>query len=188
MDQINLTPPTDQEVSFPIIKRGETVMQISVKRNTGGLFIAAKVHPTIEEFIRSLGTGETQDIRALGRHWTPYPAGAEFAVYNMSTNPGVIGVGNIQFRLDQPGNMLLSDTAVAHPNGREYLKAVNLSFLRIRGASESAGIRFHVRGVYTTEATLEIADRVKEACRAFYTMYLKPIDMTVMVQTQEIPT
>lgn len=181
----------EREIEVPIIKRGELCMQVNLKRNTVGLFVNIKVHPGIEEFARNLGTGDTQDVRTLGRYWTPtkQPASENgLTVYNMGSNPGTVtGANGIMFNLDRPGNPLVSNSGVPIPNNRnsqEY-PLINLSFLRLQGISDGAGVNFHVRGVYTSDAVKLLAAQVKDALQAFYVTYLKPIDMDVLVMTQE---
>lgn len=182
---------TEPELEIPLIKRGELVIQVNLKRNPAGLFVNVKVHPGIEEFARGLGTTELQDVRTIGRYWTPTrPTSPErgFSVWNMTTNPGnVTGPNGVIFRLDRPGQGLTDNSGIPIPNNKQGLEypVINLSFLRLQGISEGAGVNFHVKGVFTFEAVKQLADQIEQATRAFYIIYLKPIDMDVMVMTQE---
>lgn len=185
-------------IEIPIVKRGETTMQVRLKRNTVGLFVSVKVHPGVEEFARALGSGDIQDVRALGRYWTPVgvrpssnPAECPLGTYNMTNNPGLINAGSgVMFRLDRPGQPLSEPSGVPTTtrsrNGDNDIPVINLSFLRLQGVSEGAGVNFHVKGVYTMDAVKSLAEQIKDACRAFYAMYLKPIDLAVVVSTQEL--
>jgi len=184
------SPPTAATVAS-VIKRGEICIQTTLHRTHLGLTISVKVHPTVEDFIRNLGSGETQDVRIMGRHWQPIGT-KPLEVWNLASNPGRLQTDDgSYFRIDVPGYPLLNPGG-GRPDGEgDPVPTVgrgdlNLSFLRLVGASEGAGVEFGVKGVYTLDQCRQIRDRIVGSARRFYVNYLQPVDMTVMVSTQEI--
>jgi len=178
-----------EEGQITIVKRGETVIDARLCRggrstdDSFGLTMTIKVHPRIEQFMRSLGTGTGEDVKRYGRYWSA-EQGKVLLVYDMSNPLGITSMPNgVSFRLDRPGH-LISEQALdgmGHNNS-----CVNLSFLRLLGASEGIGVNFHVNGVYTLDAIKQMRDKIGEAAQVFYIAYIKPVDLDVMISTQDI--
>jgi hypothetical protein len=177
----------DEEVL--LMKRGEICIQVTFQRGRipgdkpgAGLIVEAKIHPLVEETLASFGTGEALDVRTTGRHWTSGDKDSPLLVYDLSSPAvqGVVGDGKTLYTLDQPGLPLLGD------GHRLSADVVNLSFLRLKGLSEGAGMKFFVRGVFTLEQVRAIAEKVQNASRSFYISYMKPVGVTIMVSTQEL--
>ena len=168
----------DDMIEAPLIKRGEMCLMTTFHRGRQGLVVSVKAHPALEDLVRSLGTGETQDIGLWGRSWSALKT--PINIYDLSTPALMTVLGNDRghYRLDHPGQPLIIDT-----HGDYRIDPVNLSFLRIKGISE--GVDFLVKGVYTIEGIRDIADKVVQAERHFYITYMKPVDVTVVVSTQE---
>jgi hypothetical protein len=172
-----------------LMKRGEICIQVTFQRGRipgdkpgAGLIVEAKIHPLVEETIASFGGGDTVDVRTTGRHWTSGDKNNPLLAYDL-TSPavsGVLGSGKDLYLLDAPGQPLLGD------GQRTSNEVVNLSFLRLKGLSEGAGMKFFVRGVFTLEQVRNIADKVQNASRSFYVSYMKPVGVTIMVSTQEL--
>ena len=169
-------------------KGGETVVEVRFRRNVAGLLINARTVRAIEDFMQGLGDGSTVDVRTAGRLWVPTTS-TPLMAYSMSN--GFPGEHNNIFRLDQLGRNII----VASREGEPFLSSTNepvanLSFLRLVGISEGAGVQFGVKGVYSLDTVVTMRDQVIEASRRLYIAYLKPIDFCVQVNvsTQEIPT
>src|SRR3990167_4038309 len=140
-----------------IVKRGETSLTVSLSRSTSGLMVAVKAHPKVEAFMKSLGNGDVLDVKAAGPYWRAIPR-----------------VG-----------MALYEPFAAQADGSKAKPLINLSFLRLAGISEGAGVTFSVRGVHTHESLSKIKEDIGEGYRKFYYMFMKPIRMDIVVSTQE---
>lgn len=171
-----------------IVKSGESVVRVLLRRTSKGLIVNVQAHPAVEEFFRANADGVTLDARTVGRYWTN-PASTQekqlpLMAYDrraslLDTQQHDSGSNNF----DRLGQQLLEPVL-----GRNGLasKQVNLSFLRLQGISEPEGVTFILRGVYSTEAVREIKDGIATGVKAFYGAYLKPVEMSVMCLTQEV--
>jgi hypothetical protein len=163
-------------------KRGETVIRTTIERSPSGLTVQIQTHPSVEAFMRSLGDGLTQEVRAYGRLWQPLgPNKPDLVAYNMTTALGPFtSYDGSTVRMDQVGNPLLIATGGAPPT-------VNISFLRLLGTSEGNGITFVLKGsVMSTDALAHLRDKIGRAQDALYKMYLLPVNFTTMLITQEL--
>jgi len=177
-----------------VVKSGELCIQTTLSRRNrrhgdppdwkGGLLISVKTLPRVEEFMQSLGTGETVDVGTVGRHWqamSAHPLHA-YIIQNIPTHPGEDGT---TVSLDKLGNPLL----LIDPERGEKYPMINLSFLRLRGISDGAGITFGIKGVYSLDEMQRIEKRLTAAQRRFYNDYMRPIDITIQLitmSTQEV--
>ena len=168
-----------------VIKRGETSLTVSLVRSGGGLTVSVKAHPAVEAFMRGLGSGEATDVRAAGPYWRPVgrdglPA---LQIYVMNEPiPNLTLDSQNLCGVSRPGQPMLEHHTDG--NGRQRSN-INLSFLRLVGISEGAGVTFAVRGVHTYEALTKMREQIGEAYKLFYRTYMKPIKMDVIVSTQE---
>jgi hypothetical protein len=165
--------------ALTVIKRGEIVVQATLRRTISGLSISVKAAPAVETFMKSLGSGESQDVKHFGRYWDPTEKGGKLEVYSLGINPGAVATDNGSFfRIDMPGTPI-----IAQSNG---VSNINLSFLRLVGISEGAGVMFGIKGVYSLDSLRDMKDHIGIASRKFYLNYLRPIDLTVQISTQEM--
>lgn len=175
-----------------LIKGGEAVTRINIHRSPiagkfgVGFLVTVWIHPRIEEFIRSLGNSEVLDVKSMGRYWVPIENTKELSVYYMSTSLGMQSADGGYFTLDRPGQPLIQSEEGGMIGHKGPPSVINLSILRLVGASEGAGVTFGVRGVYTLDALRRMRDQLMDASRQFYVTYLKPVDLSIVVSTQEI--
>lgn len=173
-----------EDAPLEIVKRGETSLTVSLVRSAGGLTVSVKAHPAVEAFMRGLGNGEQLDVKAAGPYWRTIskdsPSLQVYALNDEVPNIQMDGGGTVTIgRIGQP----LVDRAVRVDGRVEHL--VNLSFLRLVGISEGAGVTFAVRGVHTYEALTKMKEMIGEGYKRFYRQYMKPIKMDIVVSTQE---
>lgn len=173
-------------MELEIAKGGTTQMTASLMRSSKGLTIRVKVSPQVEEFIRSLGTGDSMKVTDIGRFWENDNPETALRVYDLRGDTNMLGPLNIIgtekfYRLDRPGSKLIE----ADPDSGR-LSMINLSFIRLLGASEGEGITLNIRGVHTTEAVRELRDSISQAFVSFYSAFMKPLNLSVMVSTQEM--
>ena len=179
MSELIIEPETSK-----VVKSGEIVTQVILHRSMKGLTVNIKAHEAVEEFSRALGDGESQDIKIYGRHWHPV-GDTPLRIYNhdpklAKIEPMVVvgwgnGKENLVARYDRPGHPLLDEHG--------YL---NISYLRLVGVSSGPGITFGVSGIYTLENLRAMRDKISAACRQFYIHYMRPVDLSVTISTQEL--
>ena len=168
-----------------VIKRGETVIQTTLHRGVSGngedkarfgLTVSVKTHRNVEEFAKAMGTGEASDIVLIGRYWQPVGT-QPLMVYDSSfIAPEALKTDEGRaFRFDRVGQPLIADDGT-----------VNISFLRLVGVSEGAGVTFRVAGIFSVDSLRFTRDMISSACKKFYIHYMRPVDLTVQISTQEI--
>lgn len=198
-----------------VVDKSDTIrIRTTLGRCSEGLRVHVWAEGRVEDFVRSLGTGEKVDIQTLGRHWNApvkrqdngkkvEPSDAKMLVYQMEQNPGIIQMeNNLSFRLDRPGQPLLEDAPPAYQpypdedeNGRRRPARVgsndrpvimNLSFLRLCGVSDMDGVAFTIKGVWERGSIDALADKIDRTCNRFYREFLKPYRVIVTCSTQPI--
>lgn len=196
-----------------VLKRGENVMTFTLHRSPVGITLSVKVHNAVEEFMRQLSGVEVQtiNVNAVGRYWVPI-GDKTLTAYRLSTTD-IRGneAGEVQWSLDPLGDQLLIPSGKRQRDDDGPLSSlppppgsargvsgggmpissyggpiVNLSFIRLVGASEGAGITFGVKGVHSLESLRDTKERIGAAFRSFYTRYLMPVDLTAIVSTREL--
>lgn len=186
----------DVILSSNVVKGGETCIQTTLSRRNrrfgdpaewkGGLIVSVKTLPRVEEFMQSLGQGETVDVGTVGRHWFPISGQPLQAYIIQSLNASRKQSDDGSFvTLDKLGSpLLLTDSE----RGDKY-PTVNLSFLRLRGISEGAGVMFGIKGVFSLDELQSFEKHLTAAQRKFYNDYMRPIDITIQLvtmSTQEV--
>lgn len=157
-------------------------IEIELARSWRGFSVRIKTTPEVEEFVKSFGTGEAYDVRMYGRHWKPQGGGMkDFNVYHLDSNrdPGIMVTpdGGL-FDISHPGFPLLTSN-----NGSK--QTLNMSFLRLVGSSQGSGVTFTMKDVCNLDILNDLKNRITLASEAFYTRYLKPVNFTVTICTQE---
>ncbi len=171
-----------------VSKGGETRIMVELQREVHRpgkdgitLRVAIKVHPAVEAFFSELGKGETVEVGAYGRYWIPCEKEKPLLAYDIQIPlEPVRGVSGGVVNLERLGHPLLDRS--------DRYDLINMSFLRLVGASEGAGVSFHLKGVYTTDTLKKTRDLITEASSAFYLAYMKPLNLSVIVSTQERTT
>lgn len=194
-----------------IAKSGQNVIQVALGRDRDGLSVGVRALPHVEDFLRSLGSGELIDVQTLGRHWClPKVAeanGKKLLVYELSNLIGLTSVEEhgFSFRLNNPGTPLVEAApSLSGEPGRAVARdaeegayrprlkgagneVLNMSFLRLAGISSSEGVNFTIKGVYTREGITRLAERIEQAGKRFYREFLKPYKVVITVSTMPIP-
>lgn len=183
-------------------------------RHPEGIVISVKALPQIEAFMRNLATpeglevgdigpdgnpvGEPQpiirDSLTEGRGWLSTDKDNPLRLYGISRviNPvngiridrgcqPLVDSRNEPPREDRYGDAPNTSASNKYPSGWY----ANLSFLRLVGISEGAGVSFVVRGVYSDQQVKDIHAVLLDGVRRFWTAYLKPMNMCIQVSTQE---
>jgi len=126
-------------------------------------------------------------VRASGPYWRPIGSSGSISVHNLAADaPAQLQLESGEYTyINKPGQPILDPRGTADPITGKYKPGVNLSFLRIVGISEGAGVTFSVRGVHSYEALTKMREKIGEAYRTLYRAYMKPIQMDIIVSTQE---
>jgi hypothetical protein len=158
-----------------------------------GLTLAVKVHPKVEEFFRGISTGEQVDVKGAGRYWIGVDKAAPLMAYSLAENIPLLTVdAKRRARFDWLARQLVTPIGsqpaaeggeLGGGNNKGY--DINLSFLRLVGISEGAGITFQLKGVYSDDAVEAMHDHIGVATKAFYQTYMKPVNLAVQIVTTE---
>lgn len=167
-----------------VIKHGESCIRIVLHRTALGLSLQVKVHPIVEDFIRDLGNGEKMDIGIVGRHWVNLKDASKPLMAYVIPGMAIPSLGGIRVTLGeglgQP--LVMLDDGKPILKGQERADAINISFLRLVGASEGIGVTFGVKGVYGKETLEKLRDNLVRAARLFYIEYLQPMDLGLNIE------
>lgn len=132
-------------------------------RHQSGILVRIKVIPEIEEFFRQWGGG-TAEGPAYGRLWKPLRTDEplRFWSYEAKLEEGA------NYSLNRTGALLFDDY-----NGT----GINISFLRMVGASQGDGCAFMAEVVMSTEEMKRAAYEVVKAGEQFYHNYIRPVNI-----------
>jgi hypothetical protein len=162
-----------------VIKGGESLISIGIRRSARGIVLTARVNPIIEAFFQAQ-SGEQIEVDELHREWFPVGKDAEsLKIWHIVHDPGVVRSSGGVYSVNRPGHPLIM--AGASPQE----KVMNLSFLRLVGVSSENGIKIEIRGAFTLNFIRDLASQTASAVKQFYIDCLKPIDIQVTVSTQE---
>jgi hypothetical protein len=170
-----------------IIKGGERKISLTLHRGSSGLSLSIKAIPQIEEFFQKLSHGEKEVVAIHGGMWLDPDPTRPLQVYYLDRSclPTVKGDGSeTTYTLEKPGEALFE--RVQSPRTGESCIHPNISFLRLVGISEPGGLTFAIRGVYSKDEVIKMRDRIADSLRRFYIDYMQPMDLTVMISTQDM--
>lgn len=181
----------DPEVEAAVIKRGETCVITTLSRTALGLQLRVKAHRAVELFMQGLASPELPpvEVSLADRYWVTLAGKPPLMAYRIATPlPSVTNpiTGGSLFTLDRLSRPLLDNDPDSPGSGRERDMPVNLSYLRLIGISDSQGVCFNVRGVYSLDALRMLQERIAYAQQQFYINYIRPINLSVIVSTQEV--
>lgn len=179
----------NNEIDASVEKGAERLSELTICRTRGGIRIYGKVHPLIEDLIKSWSATEPVPVSSTyGRNWVgrdDKPVAS--LVWELQENPGVLSAdGGVLFVIDRCGGPLTDERQINDPYGGrpKTAQVLNLSFLRIVGISEGDGIDIIIKGVFGTDRLLEIVEQIKRAIRYIAVQYIKPVDVTIIVSMQ----
>lgn len=161
-------------MDIEVIKSGGAMVRVGLLRTKDGLLLSPWIHPAMEELLRSWGNEEMLDVGLYGRGWTVPAGDPPMRIWNLTQDPGVMKVGDASFAINRPGRSI-SEGGV-----------LNLAFLRIVGASEGIGRAFLIKGVYTPEFIQDLGRSIANASARFYSLWMRPINISVTVSIQEM--
>ena|SRR3990167_5865053 len=148
---------------------GHRVIDISLQRHKKGVKVSVQVTPEIEEFFKRWGGG-VAELPGYGRLWEAVGDerlsiwSFEAPVHNEDMNYSLFHTGG-PFKVDGV--------------------LINLSFIRLVGASESPK-EFICSTVMSKGELEKIASQLRRAAEHFYTEYIQPVNLNIFVGVRDI--
>lgn len=152
-----------------VTQDGECWAQLSIVRTSKAMDVWVQVDPKVEDFFKSL-TGETpHKLEEFGRggRWS----GNDLKVYRIEED-----MNGIEYSVNAIGQSL--HTGRGNP--------INLSFLRLVGASKPEGVTFSVTGPVNREAVRELSQRILTGCRSLFKEYIVPVKINLRITSTEL--
>jgi hypothetical protein len=139
-----------------------------LSRHKSGIKVSVKVVPEVENFFKQWGGG-LEEGPAHGRLWRPADD-RPIRLWSFDTN---LKDENLQYDLMKTGTNLVND----------YDGSVNISFLRLVGASEPGGRAFILEAPISYPELERIAQRITRVSEQFFLNYVQPVNINVYVGT-----
>lgn len=143
----------------------ETAIHISVRRTWDGVLVHAKVHPIVEQFFERWSGGAQDIVQNFGRQWKAIGGGVLPTAWKFR-DPDTEDRGS--YTIHTLGGPLILDED--GPSG-----IINISFLRLVGASQESGITIVIDTLISKKRISEISAKLFKAVEAFYADYLQPL-------------
>lgn len=159
-----------------VVKGGEEMIKLGIKRSSKGIILTTRAHPLFEEFFSSQN-GETIEVAEYRRDWHTLD-GNPLRVWHITQDPGVVRGTGATYCVNKPGSPIVY-------SDQQFGKVINLTFLRLVGVSSTEGISFEVKGAFTLNYLRSLSSEIGGAVKQLYIDFLKPIDIQVKVTTQE---
>lgn len=164
-----------------MLKGGDKAISTIIQRSGKGLEFRVHLHEAVEEFMRGTSGEETNPVALYGRKfWTP----DNLEVYDIPESMrGTTMVNNsTSYRLDRPGHeMFATDPSTG-------IRVVNMSFIRLKGASGPDGVTFVIPGAFDKQDVIWLAGAITEAGSIICQKYIYPmIISTSNVIRAEVP-
>lgn len=168
------------EAETTLIKGGDTIIRASIRRTINGHHLDIWAHPVIEDYFSRQAEGKTGTVAEQARNWIRRTGSSAMEFYKAPTPQGPIEFVGGHYRLDAIGGKLFQTPEESGVPGGVY----NLSFLKLVGISQGAGVGFDFKHVGTDEGLEKLAKSIRDAAKAFYINNLRPVDYTVTVNIQ----
>lgn len=143
---------------------GDTSIRTRIGRTAKGLEVRVTLHPDVEECFK---LGEVQSVGLFGRKWES-PQTLE--VYDIPQS--MVGVTLISptvgYRLDIPGR----DLIITDANG---LRVINMSFIRLVGASGPEGVNFYLTGQWDKDDVVWLGQSIVACGDSISNKWIYPI-------------
>lgn len=157
--------------------QGNLTGEPSTAKSFIGATLSVKALPLLEDFLKSLGSGEKQPVDAFGKQWAHLPGEPELKVYELSKT--LSPLSNISLEL--PGQSL--EFRDKQTLGGKMI--INLSFLRLVGISDGAGLTIGLKDVYTKEDLIKLHNDLGRAMKLFCDEFLCPVDLTCTISSYQ---
>lgn len=146
----------------------EKAVNCWLQRHKSGVKVTVKVIPEIEDFFKTWGGG-FQEGPQYGRLWKP-----------MKSDGTQLSFWGYEKAAEEETNYSLNKTGAAlfdeyHGSG------VNISFLRMVGASGENGCEFMVESPMSTEEMDRVGTAIVKAGEQFYLNYIRPVNINCFV-------
>ena len=153
-------------------------MKIRLTRVQQGYAVNVWASPLVEEFVRGLGNGTNFNLTTSNHHNNRWQSSTGGDLRCWHSEIGDRAFSNASFSIDHVGAAL--DLSSTHGEGY-----VNMAFLRLVGISNEGGVTFIVPGVHTLDALRTLKNNIATAAQRLYSEYIRPVDLTIELTTQE---
>lgn len=155
----------------------EDVILTWMKRAKRGLHLRVKVSADVEEFFKNYAK-VAESSRDYGTSWLP-PDEKGKAPQVWHFRAPIVGDGS--YTLNNVGeNLNLNNGNLkATASGRGGM--MNISFLRLVGASEGEGVSFVIDTIISKPEMDDLAQQITKACAQFYNDYIKPVSHEIKI-------
>lgn len=154
-----------------VVKGGVCWFEMSISRGARGMEVFVRAAPQIEQFMKDLGKGEKENVAMYGRDWVSLDATdlMVYAVTKTFTTPNTYTIGRAS-------------------EGFENVKdgKINLTFLRLVGIGEPAGVRFLITDPVSKQYMKRIAGSVIQEVKNFVRDFIVPVQINLRISSQEI--
>lgn len=150
-----------------ILKSGDKAISTVIRRCSSGLELNVRLHEAVEEFFRASAGDEIIPIDLFGRKWL---TSEKLQVYDLPEPMSAAVTINEKtyYRLDKPGSDLVTTNSLGH-------RCINMSFVRLVGASSEDGVTFRVSGVFEKDDVIALAGAITEAGNLICKKYIYPM-------------
>lgn len=152
-----------------VSKGGICWFEMSINRGAKGMELFVRAAPQIEAFMKNLG-GEKEQVAMYGRDWIAV-GGKDLEIY------GIGKIGNGQ-------TYALSRPAEGFDNPKDG--RVNITFLRLVGISEPAGVRFLITEPVSKQYIKGISARLIGEVKNFVRDFIVPVTVNLRISSQDL--
>jgi hypothetical protein len=149
---------------------GQRAIDISLIRHKDGIKVRVKVTPEVEAFFKNIGGGVT-DTPRHGRLWRSLIDGHKLTMWAFER----------PINADLPYNLFHGGTDLINEMGN-----VNMSFVRLCGASEEGGREFVCDTVMSRSELDSIALKMRKAAEHLYTEFIQPVHLNIFVGVRDL--
>lgn len=164
-------------------KGGQTYIDFMFYRGKKGLEVTVKAVAEVEDFFRSLGTGEVENVEIHGRHWYAPDPEKPLKVYNMLQQ-----LNSPHYYVAAVGEALKPPTPINRPyQQNQPQQGVNLSFLRLQGISGVDGVSFGWTMPISPAEANQFSEQITSAADKFVRDHIVPFYIQTAIVTTSLP-
>lgn len=158
-----------------VVKGGIVWFELALTRRRAGLEVHVKTSPEVEQFMKGLGDGVRDGAEIYARKWQSVDVPLE--VYRLEES----FPKNPNYFIDKPCELF----SVFVREGRERDERINLSFFRLVGIGETAGVRFVVPGAYSAQYVDELSKKIITESRNLIRDFIVPVNINLRISSLE---
>ena len=151
----------DQQILVEDLEIAVVSLKRYAKDNPDGLTFHVKALKEVEDFMRGLGSGDSNPLEAVTKNWYSLANEPPVMVWNQKQN-----ISDQVFALGKVGDVFARNDVT------------NLSFLQLVGISNPTGVGFGVKGVWSLQELRGIRGGIEDAIEKLWNEYIRPVEMS----------